>query len=86
MSRTQSVKRESATPETPANRDGKVIALSDHQLLYSRSQVRKILGISLGSLVRLESSGHLKPVRLNPEKATAKVFYRRSDVVALAEG
>jgi hypothetical protein len=43
-------------------------------------------GISYISVVRLENAGRLRPVRLHPNKLKAQVYYRRADVLALAEG
>jgi hypothetical protein len=65
----------------------RVAAVSDGQLLYSREQVCHLLGgVHRATVVRMEESGRLRPVRLNPGKPTAKVFYRRDDVLALIEG
>lgn len=81
--------KQSSTPSEIPNPEirGQANPAPDAQLLFSRDQVCKILGgVSRPTVVRLEESGRLRPVRLNPDKATAKVFYRRADVMALIEG
>jgi hypothetical protein len=56
------------------------------QLLVSRQAACKILGnISKITLTRLEEKGVLRGIRLNKTSAVAKVFYRMSDLRALAE-
>jgi hypothetical protein len=58
----------------------------DDQLLYSRNQVCRMLGgVHPATVVRLEEAGKLHPVKLNPGKL-GRVYYRRAEVVALAEG
>ena len=42
-------------------------------------------GISYPTVIRLELSGKLAAVKLNPGK-TCKTFYRRADVMALVKG
>ena len=65
----------------------KAPTVSEQQLLYSREQARRALGgVSIATLQRLEARGLLKPVRLNKGSPTAKVFYRVSDLAALAQG
>lgn len=59
--------------------------LAADQLLYTREQLRRILGgISTDTVIRLEAAGRLKPVRLTPGKL-GRVYYRRRDVEALIE-
>ena len=61
-------------------------ALPSETLLYSREATRQLLGgISIASLKRLEHNGELTPVRLNKRSPTAQVFYRRAQVMALAQ-
>lgn len=58
-------------------------AIPDDQLLFSRKQVMRMLGgISYPTVIRLEQSGRLPPVKLRAGK-TCKAFYRRADVMAL---
>jgi hypothetical protein len=60
--------------------------LASDALLYSREATRQLLGgISIASIKRLELSGGLTPVRLNKRSPTAQVFYRRAQVLALAQ-
>lgn len=55
-------------------------------LLYSRAQACIALGnISEMTLIRLERSGRLKPVRLTQSRSGA-VFYKVSDIERLAQG
>jgi hypothetical protein len=57
------------------------------QLLVSRADAAKMLGnVSTATIVRLQKAGRLKPIRLNPRKATAMVFYATADVSAVALG
>jgi hypothetical protein len=88
MSKKQSKKPARVSPgELSIRQDQRSAAISEQQLLYSREQVRRILGgVCTATVVRLEQAGRLRPVRLNPEKPTAQVFYRRDDVVAVAQG
>ena len=59
------------------------IGIAPDQLLYTRDQLRRILGgISTDTVTRLEAAGRLKPLRLSPAR-TARVYYRRSDIDAL---
>jgi hypothetical protein len=58
-----------------------------NQLLISRIDAARMLGnISVTTVMRLEKEGVLKPVRLNPRKPTAQVFYRYESIAALAQG
>ncbi len=54
------------------------------QLLLSRRQVAGLLSISVASVQRLEKAGRLQPIKLFPGPS-AKTFFRRSDVLALAD-
>jgi hypothetical protein len=55
-------------------------------LLYSRVQARRLLGnVSIATLKRLEADGQLTPIRLNKRSPVAQVFYRSSQVRALAQ-
>lgn len=59
--------------------------VGDEQLLVTRDQSRVILGgISYGTILNLERRGQLRTVRLTRSK-TAKAFYKKADVIALAE-
>jgi hypothetical protein len=50
-------------------------------------QASELLGnVSLATLKRLESEGVLKPIRLNKRSATGQVFYRHSNLMAVAGG
>jgi len=58
-------------------------AIPEDRLLFTRKQVMRMLGgISYPTVIRLEQSGKLQPVKLKPGK-TCKAFYRRADVMAL---
>jgi hypothetical protein len=49
-------------------------------LLHTRKQASVLLGgVSVSSLIRLERSGRLKPIKLNPSSPNAQTFYARSD-------
>lgn len=68
-------------------RHKRVRAFDDDQLLYSREQVCRMLGgIHKSTIIRYEEAGRLRPVKLNPGKTTAKVYYRRADVFTIVEG
>ena len=61
-------------------------AFAPQPLLYSRQATRQLLGgISIASIKRLERNGELTPVRLNRRSATSQVFYKRQEVLALAQ-
>src|SRR4051794_35136754 len=54
-------------------------------LLVSRQDAALILGnVSVATIIRLEQAGRLTPVRLNPIKTTAQVFYRMHQVAEIA--
>ncbi|TWI58297.1 hypothetical protein IQ16_08203 [Bradyrhizobium huanghuaihaiense] len=58
-------------------------AIPDDRLLFTRKQVMRMLGgISYPTVIRLEQSGKLPPVKLRAGK-TCKTFYRRCEVMAL---
>lgn len=59
-------------------------------LLCARAEAARLLGCSQMTIIRLEEEGHLSPVRLRQGtsrtgRATGAVFYRVSEVHALAE-
>lgn len=59
---------------------------SSSQLLYSREQARRILGgVSISTIIRMEKTGALSPVRLNRQAAHGQVFYRADDIARLAK-
>jgi hypothetical protein len=56
-------------------------------LLVSRADAAVMLGgVSVMTLIRLEQRGELQPIRLNRAAKAGAVFYRYTDLVALAEG
>ncbi len=56
-------------------------------LLITRVTARKMLdGMSLCQIIRLEKMGVLTPIRLNPNSPVAMIYYRYTEVVALANG
>jgi hypothetical protein len=70
----------------PKKRDREDRTIHDEQLLYTREQVMRMLGgISYPTVCRLETAGRLRPIKLNPSGKLARVYYRRADVMALAE-
>jgi hypothetical protein len=55
-------------------------------LLYSREATRQLLGgVSIAFIKRLERGGELTPIRLNRRSPVSQVFYRRAQVLALAQ-
>jgi len=60
-------------------------AKTTEQILFTRAQVARLIGASVATVVRLERDGRLKPVRLT-SRSTGQVYFRRADVLALAEG
>jgi hypothetical protein len=59
------------------------VAFEEPALLYSREHVAKLYGCSVATVIRLEKSGRLDPVKLRgPGSVT---HYRASQVRALAE-
>lgn len=55
-------------------------------IFVCREEAARLLGgISVRSVIRLEDSGRLKPVRLNPNSKFSKVLIRRAEIVALGE-
>jgi hypothetical protein len=57
------------------------------RLLYTRKQAAELLGgISGASMKRFEEQGVLKPLRLNKRSVTGQVFYRHSNLMAVARG
>jgi hypothetical protein len=78
-------KRSSKSPDAKIAREC-ADAIPEDQLLFTREQVMRMLGgISYNTVIRLEAAGKLPLVKLNRGK-TCKAFYRRADVMALAEG
>jgi excisionase family DNA binding protein len=70
-----------ASPQTSK----KTPAAPDHgALLFTRAQVAALLNVSVMTVIRLTAAGRLKPIRLTPG-SSGKVFFRASDVFALAE-
>jgi hypothetical protein len=56
-------------------------------LLVSRQHASVILGdVDPTTLYRLEAEKILFPIRLNPRSEKSPVFYRKGNVLALAEG
>jgi DNA-binding XRE family transcriptional regulator len=55
------------------------------RLLYTRAQAAELLGgVNKATVVALEKSGRLAPVRLTG-RPTGQVFYKRADVLRLAQ-
>ena len=54
-------------------------------LLHTRSQTTRLLGCSTSSLIRLERMGRLRPIKLNPESATAQTYYSQANLLELVE-
>ena len=73
----EKLKTETLTPPTQL--------VPPDQLLLTRVQTARALGLSTSSIIRLETEGQLTPVKLS-RKPGAKTFYRRAQVRALAEG
>jgi hypothetical protein len=64
---------------------GRAASVPD-RLLFPRKETQHILGgVSLRIIKEMEADGRLTPVRLNKRSATAQVFHRRSEVLALAQ-
>jgi hypothetical protein len=57
---------------------------NDEQLLLSRKDAAALLGVTVSYVQSLERAGMLKGLRLS-RSATAMVFFKRSDIVALVE-
>ena len=55
------------------------------QLLLTRVQTARALGLSTSSIIRLETEGQLTPVKLS-RKPAAMTFYRREEVYGLTMG
>jgi hypothetical protein len=53
-------------------------------LLYTRVQAARLLNTSVATLIRMENSGKLTAVKLNPESENGMVHYRAIDVQRLA--
>jgi hypothetical protein len=63
------------------------INVADAPLLVSRSAARKMLGgPSIQHMLKLEELGALTVVRLNPRSSLGRVYYRREQIEALANG
>jgi hypothetical protein len=55
-------------------------------LLHTRAQACRMLSCSTATLIRLEQSGRLRPIKLNPDKKAAQVYYAHTDLILLASG
>jgi hypothetical protein len=55
-------------------------------LLYPRSQAARLLNVSIATLQRLEKSGRLTPIKLNPRSPMASTYYNAAEIAALASG
>lgn len=56
-------------------------------MLVTRTEARRLLGgPSTQHMLMLEKAGALTKVRINPQSATARVYYRYEQIVALANG
>ena len=87
--------RHPAAPETPKGAEftvtksdpsAELVEPDPQPLLYSREQARRLLGgVSSAMLKRLEAAGELTAVRLNKRSPVGQVFYRRAQVLALAQ-
>ena len=53
------------------------------RLLYTRSEVARLFGISIASVIRMENDGRLKGLKLGPSK-NHRTLYRSRDVHKLA--
>jgi hypothetical protein len=62
-------------------RDAEVVS---ERLLYPRAEVARLFGISVASVIRLEATGVLSPIKLG-NRPSSMTFYRAADVRALAE-
>jgi hypothetical protein len=60
-------------------------AETNNQLLYSRRDAAAWLGCSVDYLSRMEEKGLITGVRLNPRGANAMIYYRRQDLLDLAQ-
>jgi hypothetical protein len=79
-------KTERAKSSKPAKPSKPPKPIDLDQLLFSRSQVCRLLGgVHVATVIRLEQSGKLPPVKLTPADQ-GRTYYRRADVMALAEG
>ena len=73
----EKLKTETLTPPTQL--------VPPDQLVLTRAQTARALGLSTSSIIRLETEGQLTPIKLS-RKPTAMTFYKRTQVRALAEG
>jgi hypothetical protein len=57
------------------------------KLLHARREAAHMLGgVSVASLIRLEKSGRLHPVKLDDSKRTGMTYYAHSELEELASG
>ena len=73
----EKLKTETLTPPTQL--------VPPDQLLLTRVQTARALGLSTSSIIRLETEGQLTPVKLS-RKPAAMTFYRREEVYGLTMG
>jgi hypothetical protein len=67
------------------DRPKKVIRAPDPQsLLYTRQQTARLLNVSVATLIRMENSGRLTALKLDPDCDNALVYHRAAEVRALA--
>jgi hypothetical protein len=79
-------KAERARSSKPAKQSKPPKPIDLDQLLFSRSQVCRMLGgVHKATVIRLEQAGKLPPVKLTKDDQ-GRTYYRRADVLALAEG
>ena len=73
----EELKTETLTPPTQL--------VPPDQLLLNRVQTARALGLSVATVIRLETEGQLTPVKLS-RKPAAMTFYRREQVYGLTMG
>jgi hypothetical protein len=57
------------------------------KLLHARREAAHMLGgVSVATLIRLEKSGRLHPVKLDASKRTGQTYYARAELEKLASG
>lgn len=58
-----------------------------NKLLVSRKYASSLLGdTSTQTLIRLEKSGLLDPIKLDPSKRTSPTFYTMENILRIAKG
>jgi hypothetical protein len=55
-------------------------------LIHPRSQAKRMLNCSVAKLIRLEKSGRLKAIKLDPESPSAMTYYTAEELHAVASG